>query len=276
MPRIELAETPDFYVEKLVSKTPMPFMHLHRTYELFYVIRGGREYFIEDGFFQLSEGDIVIVPRELLHRTDGKDASRYLVYFSKEYMSKFFTEETLGALSLDRPFVFRPDERERDYFAMLLNTLFNEYTRIERTGNAEDDPTLAGYLYQILFIITNRANVYIPEEYSDGRIGKIVKYINENYNRIEDIEEIASRFYLSKYHLCRIFKQNLGVSLVAYLNTIKVRAACEMIKSGKLSLTEISAECGFNSSSYFCKVFRGEKGTSPAEYKKRHTGGEKR
>ena len=96
----------------------------------------------------------------------------------------------------------------------------------------------------------------------------MVKYINENYNQITDIEEIAEHFFISKFHLCRIFNKNLGIPLITYLNTIKIREACTLICQGRLNLTEIAIRCGFNSSSYFCKVFKNEKGLSPTEYKK--------
>jgi two-component system response regulator YesN len=65
-----------------------------------------------------------------------------------------------------------------------------------------------------------------------------------------------------------LFKNHLGVSFITYLNTIRIRAACEMLKSGKYKLAEIATRCGFNSIPYFCKVFKDEKGMSPTEYKK--------
>ena len=77
-------------------------------------------------------------------------------------------------------------------------------------------------------------------------------------------------FFISKYHLCRYFRKNLGVSLVAYLNTAKISQACNMMKQGERNMSKIAMECGFNSSSYFCKVFKKERGISPTEYQKKH------
>ena len=64
-----------------------------------------------------------------------------------------------------------------------------------------------------------------------------------------------------------MFAKELGVSLISYVNMIKIRAACAMLEANKLSLTEIALECGFNSSSYFCKVFKREVGVSPKAYR---------
>ena len=65
------------------------------------------------------------------------------------------------------------------------------------------------------------------------------------------------------------FKKNLGISLITYLNTIKIRNACRMIKEGCSNLTEVAMQCGFNSPSYFCKVFKKEIGISPTDYRRR-------
>lgn len=268
MSQINFVETPKLLVEKRISKKHMPYMHHHNTYEIFYIIKGEREYFIEDKFFSLETGDLVIIPKGLLHRTTGKEASRFLINFSRNSLERFFKEETILSLSISKPFVFRPEEDRKECLLTLFNTIFTEYNKTARDEPPEENPRLIGYLYQILFTISFEENTYKREEYSDGNIGNIVKYINENYNRIGGIEEIAREFYISKYHLCRLFNQNLGVSLITYLNTIKIRNACKMIREGALSLTDVATGVGFNSSSYFCKVFKAEMGVSPSEYKK--------
>jgi AraC-like DNA-binding protein len=273
MPQIKFVDTPSFSVKKKISKSPMAFMHHHDAFEIFYIINGEREYFIEDEFFKLAEGDIAIVPSNLLHRTDGKSAARYLIYFTFDYLNKYMTTDMIDALSIHRPCVFRPDDVSREHMAFLFGALYNAYMKAEKEGSVESSPTLAIYLSQILMLLSTGDNRYTPQKYSDCRVEEIVKYINENYGGISSIDEIAERFYLSKYYLCHLFNKNLGVGLVSYLNTIKIRRACELLDVGhaKMSITEIATKCGFNSSSYFCKVFKEEKGMSPSEYRKQRS-----
>ena len=152
----------------------------------------------------------------------------------------------------------------------MCHALLSEYKRLKKEDAPLDSALLAGYLYQILFTISFGPNGYVQETFSDRRISSIVKYINENYRDINSIEEIAEHFYISKYHLCRLFTQNLGMGLIAYLNTIKIREACKLLKENKKGITDIAMESGFNSSSYFCKVFKSETGLSPTAYKKLH------
>lgn len=265
MALIELFETKDFEVELKTQKTPMPAMHYHSTYEIYYLVNGEREYFIENDFFKLTEGDIVLIPKGLLHRTAGKGASRYLIYFSEELLRKYFLDSAVDlVLKGDGPVLFHPDDTTAPYFHRIMNTLLQAYNSTEEDNMV----TCIGYLYQILFMIATEPNTYIRPSVASGCISDVVKYINANYSSINGIEEIAKEFFISKYYLCRTFGKHFGITVMTYLNTIKIKAACDMIREGNSNMTEVATSCGFNSASYFCKVFKKEKGISPTEYRK--------
>ncbi len=266
----DTASSADFFITKKVSKEPLPNMHVHRTYELYYLVNGDREYFIEDRIFAVTEGDLVLIPKKVMHRTGGAGGLRFLLHFTDAFLKKHFTDATLKPLMQDVPFIFRPDPAEADHILYILNAMLSEYSRVMKDQTPQSEQLLSGYLYQLLFTMAYANNTYTPQNTSDSRITQIIQYISENYNHINDIEQIAEHFFISKYHLCRYFQKNLGISLVSYLNTIKIKEACNLIKSGCTSMTQVAIQCGFNSSSYFCKVFKKEKGISPSEYKKNH------
>ena len=261
MPQAKYDPTPDFYMERAVGKTTMPHMHDHRAFELYYLCRGEREYFIGDQFYKIGEGDLVLIPHHLLHRTAGKGATRFLLYFSEDFLRRYLTESMLSALPLDRPLIFRAQEALRADIESELFAMLSAY-------ESGAFPLAVSRLCRLLLIIGSAPNSYAQAPFSDRRIGQIVRYINENYGEINDIGQIAERFFLSKYHLCRTFNKNFGLPLVSYLNTIKIRAAAELMQNENLNWTEIATRCGFNSSSYFCKVFKAEKGVSPTVYRK--------
>lgn len=269
MPYVEYEDSADFYITHGLYTRPMRNMHHHHSYELYYLQEGEREYFIDDRFFVVRSGDIVLVPRKVFHRTAGKGGRRILLHFSGTFLKQFFTEATLSGLMDQLPFVFRPDEQEREQVLSYLDAMLQEYTRAERKQIPLNKTLLSGYLFQLLFSIANGNNTYVPQNSTDERITEIIHYINENYNQISDIQQIADHFFISKYYLCRLFQKKLGVSLMVYLNTIKIRQACLMIKNSNANMTEVAIGCGFNSSSYFCKVFKREKGISPTEYRKK-------
>lgn len=260
--------TKDFYIEKYTLKTPQKIMHYHPSNEIYYIIEGEREYFIESSFMKAAKGDFVFVPQNLLHRTDGKGATRILIYFSNEFLGHFFSDKIIETImSGFCPRVFRPDEETGKKLSAIIYKILFEYTGNTAKGAEQNYPYLACLLFELLFTISTSKNTYIGEV-SDNRLNLIVRYINENFRHITSADELAEKFFISKYHLCHIFPEKLGVQLISYINMVKIREACRLIDTGKYKITEIATRCGFNSSSYFSKVFRREMGMSPQEYRR--------
>ena len=265
MPQTVHFPTKDFHIERAVSKNHMSYMHHHDAYEIYYTVQGEREYFIENSFFKVSEGDVVLIPKNLLHRTAGKGADRFLIYFSDDFMRAYFTDEMIAHLLCGfEPKVLRPKEAERERCRALLSTLYNAY------HTDAPIPRLAALLLELLLLLSETEPPSEQASTEDTRLNQILCYINENYQRIEHIDEIANRFYLSKSYLCRSFSAQMGITLISYLNTVKIRAACDLLQRSDLAMTEIALQSGFNSPAYFCKVFKQETGFSPREYKALH------
>lgn len=267
--QIESYQTADFFVEKSVSRGNMATTHYHNAYELYFLLHGEREYFIDDKFYKVSEHDVVLIPPSALHRTAGKNSSRILVYFTEDFILDFLTPKLFGMLKLGEPVVFRPSD---DVAAELQRSLEELSARYQASGEAAGEESFAArILLRVLLAISCEQNLYESFEYRDERMEKIIRYINENYDSIDGLDKLAGEFFISKYHFCRIFRKNLGVSVTAYLNTIKIRAACKMLSDKRSTLTDVATKCGFNSVSYFCKVFKEEMGISPSVYRKRTT-----
>ena len=144
MPQAKESAIPDFYIERAVGKATMPHMHDHNAFELYWLCRGEREYFIGDQFYKIGEGDLVLIPPNVLHRTAGKGATRFLLYFSEDFLRRYFTEEMLSALSLDRTLIFRPSESLCAEIESELAVMLSEYADGEM-------PFLASRLCHLLF-----------------------------------------------------------------------------------------------------------------------------
>lgn len=263
-----VVDSNDFYIGRSTHTTPQADMHHHRSYQIYYLVNGECEHFIENRFFTVVTGDLVLIPPKVMHRTEGEGGLHFLVHFTDAFLQRFFTDSVLTPLLSSLPAVFRADGPEQERILSMLNAMHTEYTRSVQEQSPLNELLISGYLYHILFAMVHTSNNYISRSKSDDRMAQIIQFINENYNHINDIEQIAEHFFISKYHLCRFFRKNLGISLVTYLNTIKIREACTMIKNGCSNMTEVAILCGFNSSSYFCKVFKKEKGISPTEFRK--------
>ena len=103
----------------------------------------------------------------------------------------------------------------------------------------------------------------------DARIQKAVDYLNAHFRTPVSIDELArvSNLSPSRFHSC--FKQELGMTAIEYKNSLCVKHASLLLFSEPdMSIEEISAESGFNSSEYFRRIFKAATGQTPREYRK--------
>ena len=63
----------------------------------------------------------------------------------------------------------------------------------------------------------------------------------------------------------RLFKKNMQIGFISYLNNLRIQYACELIQNGNMNLSEISIACGYSDYSYFSKVFKKITGHSPTD-----------
>ena len=179
------------------------------------------------------------------------------------------TPAALHPLLEELPTVFRGEDLQRRRLNDLLTRMLAEYNRGETDQFTVDNRLLAGCLYQILFTMHYDSNAYVPGDHTDERITRIVHYINEHYDSITDVEAIAQEFYISKYHLCRVFRKAMGVTVNDYLNQVRVKNACGYLESSDKSILEISQLCGFRTPAYFSNLFKKQMNISPSEYRLR-------
>ena len=82
------------------------------------------------------------------------------------------------------------------------------------------------------------------------------------------IEDVARALYVSTYHLCRLFKEETGVSMHRYLNQLRLQYALQTLSRGEAGLSELALELGFSCQSHFTKAFRKEFGIPPGKVRR--------
>lgn len=98
------------------------------------------------------------------------------------------------------------------------------------------------------------------------------KYIHENFTHKIGIAEICNHLKCSKSTLLSAFKQKYGVTVNTYINSIRLEAAKGLLEKSEKNINEIALATGFTDQSYFSKVFSGEFGIPPSEYREKLLG----
>jgi AraC family transcriptional regulator len=88
--------------------------------------------------------------------------------------------------------------------------------------------------------------------------------LQERFRERYRLEDVARELYVSPFHLCRLFKQETGMSMHRYVNRLRLRAALEGLADG-VDLAELALSLGFSCQSHFTSAFRKEFDMPPGE-----------
>ena len=106
-----------------------------------------------------------------------------------------------------------------------------------------------------------------------SKIDYVKRYIDQNYYKNElTLDLIADNIGISRYYMCKEFHKKYGISPGKYLREIRISNACRLLTTNdNYTLQKIAQSVGYSNDNYFGKVFKTEKGISPARYKKQST-----
>jgi len=96
----------------------------------------------------------------------------------------------------------------------------------------------------------------------------VLEYIESHYSTAVTLEDLAQVAGMNPKYFCRVFRSLIHHSPVDYLNFYRIEQAANLLDSTDLPVTEVGNRCGFWESSYFTKVFKKYKGTTPAAYRR--------
>lgn len=95
----------------------------------------------------------------------------------------------------------------------------------------------------------------------------VCSYIQENYHRSLNRDQLARRFSVSPNYLSRVFREQGSMGISEYVVGIRIERAKFMLKRYAFQLDEISKRCGFRDVNYFCRSFKRNVGRTPTEYR---------
>ena len=99
--------------------------------------------------------------------------------------------------------------------------------------------------------------------YSNNLICDILIYIDDNIGNKIAIEDLEKRFFYNRYYIMKLFKKEMNITLINYINSIRIYRSITLIKETSNNLLSIAFKCGFYSIEYFSETFRKITGVNP-------------
>lgn len=124
---------------------------------------------------------------------------------------------------------------------------------------------LIGYLMR--YISTEETNIELVNEQISERTLKVIDYMNEFYHQKISLDELASQFFMSKFHLSHSFKKELGISIGGYLKEIRLFQCAKLLEKTQKSIDEITNETGFANVRSLQLAFKEKFNMSPLEFR---------
>ena len=246
--------------------------HHHDFYEVLMFISGAVTYLIEGKAYDLRPGDIVLVNSRELHQAVIRDLQvpyeRIVLWLDRSLVQVLSTEtaDLSGCFhTTDHKNVIRTDLEAQQRIRSLLNQIL-DLQHYHGFGRQLLDQAC---LTQLLVWLNHEMLDVSLRQKVDVRKSRVIEdvidYINQHLDEALRIDDLAERFFLSKFHLSREFREQTGTTLHRYILQKKLIQAKELILQ-HLSITDVYQQCGFGDYSNFFRAFRNEFGMTPKQY----------
>ena len=113
-----------------------------------------------------------------------------------------------------------------------------------------------------------------PAERSDAILKKqnldpIRDYLDTHYTEKVSLDALADQFFISKFYLTRVFKEQFGVSINTYVLNLRITKAKQMLRFTDKKLEDIGYQCGLGAPHYFSRIFKQVEGITPSEFREK-------
>lgn len=255
----------DISYEETKGGWSMPYSHHHTHYEIYLLLSGERTVTIGDSTYQVKSGDAALFEGNISHRSVGiTDYSGICIHFSKSYLEHYFLPEIVASYlsCFKTPVISIPE----DYCQKLLS-----WSRDESWRSATSYLLLARILTDLSAFCRRQKKGTASSVSTNKASGpsRILNYIDTNYTIIQNVHEIAVSCGVSEAYIHRAVRQSTSFTVKEYINRLRLRHAIHEMECSDNSFATISKSCGFQSVTYFYRVFKKYYGVTPTQYRKR-------
>lgn len=257
----------DFRLFHIKDRTEREFSwHYHDFHKIIVFVSGKVTYHVEGKAYPLKPNDILLVSQGAIHKPEIDLNMPYERYI-------FWIRKGLSKPELNTCFQ-RADERSFNLVRLdssIQEKLKDILPEIERAckGIQFGDAILGEALFTQFMVYINRIFLQtsvLPDQktyYSDSQVEQLLKYINHHLTEELSIEQLAEKFYFSKYHMMRKFKNETGYTIHNYISSKRLLKARTLITEG-MPVMKASQMSGFRDYTTFVRAYKKQFGKVPS------------
>lgn len=248
--------------------------HHHDFLEISYVSEGLGTHHVGNDVSNVSRGDLFVIPMGASHvfRPASLDKKRPLIVYNcivtmeaaRNLLNSFPGGSELEVL-LNLPHITRYKDLtgEVQHYYSYLHREFS----VERPGRKAALHT--GLLQLLIYISRLQSGHTNPQVQSlNSSMDQILALLQRDYAMPFTLSQLSSLLGVGERQVQRLFVQYTGETFSGYLQNIRIQAACRLLVSSEIRITDISAAVGYQNTPYFNDLFKRYTGLTPREYRK--------
>lgn len=279
-----------FGITQVCERKGSGWLHRHEFIEVSYVFAGEGTYYFRQGETveagRVSRGDVTIVDPSAFHCFVSDEGSAPVVTYNIMFTPGFFDAHLSGfsrlqelrfshlfsdlRMDLDAAPVVRLPAPDQSFFDDTAGRIFAElsgkqpgYTSLIRAYVVEMVVRLVRVLFYRGGALSGKAKSYrVVQALTDA--------VDRTYREPLDLSSLAREFFFTPGYLCRVFKQETGMTLTAYRQKLRVEEACRRLVDTDEPITDIAHEVGYCDYKAFYSVFLKQTGLRPSAYRRRN------
>lgn len=238
-------------------------MHYHDFTEIIFILNGEGHMQTNFGTQPVQKNSLVII-NPFIEHTEHSSIENPMKYV---------------VIGFKGPEIIFPNQmRENDLIifnddSFAFRSLFSQIIKESAKHQQYTNQIIEHLVNAVIFSIINEANTDLDNQHKNLLSPSVTlakNYIDNNYSKKITLETLESRSHISKYHLSHLFKEELGISPINYLQDLRFKHALNLLETTNHSIIQIAEMVGFYSSNYFSNKFKERYHVSPLQYRKQH------
>ena len=245
--------------------------HYHPEYELTYIVSGSGYRIVGNSHEHFSSGDLVLLGNNLPHtwwgkNEDGSPSEAIVIQFSSEFIEPFLRlnegqsiKELLAKSA--KGIRFESDSSMVENLMSLSETkeLNSILSLLSLLQDLTEKPTAN--------LCADSYHNVISKKF-ETRINKVCTYIQNHYSKSISLKQVSDLVFMTESNFCKFFKKATSTTFSDYLNDLRINEACHLLLYSEDTVSKIAHDCGFESLSYFNRVFLRKKQFTPSGFRK--------
>ncbi len=234
------------------------YLHWHEATELLYCIEGSGTAVSDTEQIPLQAGDLAVINANRLHTFYSSGFCRYYCFILS---SEFSASRDLPGTPI-QPFISDP-EVERQLWDIIRE--MQNAAPFYRSDVRARITQLYVYLYRNYPEKTPASQTAHAGKRLD-MVKSVITYIRRNFMNPITIDDVCEEVSFSKSYICHAFKEITGQTLVGYINFLRCSNAHALLATRQYNVTECAEKSGFNTLSYFSKIYKKQMGVPPSAH----------